>query len=143
MSSKGLETIIELGLFDKKINFSAAYTLTETKNVTPNDVNYGHVLPFVPKHSLKTGLIFSHLSFSGGANFRFSSSCFGSESNELLSKIKYHHLTDAFLQYAVTVSGIESTLRLEINNIYDSEYIVLPYYPTPLRNYKLSFLIKY
>ena len=143
VQSKGMESNIELAFFEKALNLNANYSYTEAINSTAGDVNEGKLIPFIPKHNFRTGLSVNYWKIGFGFQFRFVSSRYSEESNERLSKLDYYHLADAFIQYKTKITGLETSLKFETNNVYNSEYVVMPYYPTPLRDYKFSIIINY
>jgi len=141
--SKGMEANVEAFIWKKTVKLYSNYSYTEAVNVTKDDINEGKLLPFVPKHNLRAGFDANYSNISLGLQFRFISSTYSEESNERLSKIDYYHLADIFVQYKTKIKGVETAFKIESNNIYNSEYVVIPYYPTPLRDYKLSININY
>jgi iron complex outermembrane receptor protein len=143
VESKGLESFINLNLFDKMFDLNFSYTYTNAVNSTKGDINEGKLIPFIPEHNVSSGLVFNYDPLTLGFSFRFLSSTYSEESNNRLSKIDYYHLADAFIQLKLKIYNISSNLRLEVNNLYNSEYVVIPYYPTPLRDFKFSFTINY
>lgn len=143
VESKGIESSINLSLFDEMLDLNFNYTYTNAVNSTKGDINEGKLIPFIPEHNINSGLIFNYDPLTIGFSFRFLSSTYSEESNNRLSKIDYYHLTDAFIQFKLKIYNLSSNLKLEINNVYNSEYVVIPYYPTPLRDFKFTFTINY
>jgi vitamin B12 transporter len=143
VSSTGFESNLELGFFNKILVLSASYSYTEAKNITMNDVNKDKLLPYIPKHTFKSGLVLQYGKIGFGAQFRFFSSRYSEESNDYLSKLDYYHLMDSYIQYTTKLFSLETIFKCEMNNLYNSEFVVMPYYPTPLRDYKVSIIIKY
>jgi iron complex outermembrane receptor protein len=143
VKSDGIEYFLEFLFFDRVLSLSGSYTYTNSKNISDGDANEGKFLPFIPRHNMIASIGFSKWNISSGLQFRFISSRYTDESNSRISQLRYYHLADLYLQYKFNLFQLEVFIKLETNNMYNSEYVVLPYYPTPLREYKLSFNINY
>ena len=143
VKSNGIESFIEFLFFDRQLSLSGSYTYTNSKNISDGDVNEGKLLPYIPNHNVIATMGFSKWDMSSGVQFRFISSRYTDQSNSRISKLDYYHLADLYLQYKFDLFKFKAFIKLETNNMYNSEYVVMPYYPTPLREYKLSFSINY
>jgi len=143
VKSEGIESFLEFLFFDRLFSLSSSYTYTNSKNISKDNVNERKLIPYIPKHNVIASAMVSKWHISLGLQFRFISSRYTDESNSRLSKLDYYHLADSYLQYEFNLFKLKTVIKVEANNMYNSEYVVMPYYPTPLREYKLSFSLNY
>jgi outer membrane cobalamin receptor len=126
------------------VTLNAGYSYNNTfKNSEdfPGDPSYGKQLIYIPLHDFKFGAESAYK--NTGINMfgyytakRYSDS----ENKNMMENI---FTLDGNIFYKLNLFRISAVLRMEVNNITNSNYQVIAGYPMPLRNYRFSITIKY
>jgi iron complex outermembrane receptor protein len=149
--SKSISSVINLNLNtqileseDALITLKTGYSYNNTfKNSVdfPGDPSYGKQLIYIPMHDFKFGAESAYK--NAGINLfgyytakRYSDS----ENKNMMDNI---FTLDGNIFYKANILKISAVLRMEVNNITNSDYQVIAGYPMPLRNYKFSLTFKY
>ena len=124
----------------------ASYTNSDTRKTSPDspdDQTVGKQLPYLPSEvaslscALTLGRATVHLqhSFTG---FRFAT-----ETNDPRFLLPGYNKTDASVVLRLTERPISSDIRLEISNMFNTDYQLLPNFPMPLRTVAVKASIAY
>jgi iron complex outermembrane receptor protein len=113
----------------------------KTSESYPDDPTKDNLIPYVPEFSANINI--------GTEFYKFEINLFyshlGSRYSDLTNRVSLSpvNTVDGNVGYELFIFGISSGLRLEINNLFDADYEVIPGYPMPLRNYRITFSIAY
>ena len=136
---RGLELQFK-GRLNQENSFSAGffanYTFQRAVDVTRKDANwYRHQIPYVPGESFSGGINFEYDSFSLGFNSMFSGHRYVLAENiyENMLSSWWHH--DFVTGYRFHAGKTLLHIRLEINNIFNTQYEVIRSYPMPGRGF--------
>ncbi|MCX6166191.1 MAG: TonB-dependent receptor, partial [Ignavibacteriae bacterium] len=122
---------------DMQIGFIYNYTYNKSIKVSedyPGDPSYGKQIFYVPIELSKINL---SASFKGsGINLFYSFTGKRFSDIENLVRLPVIDLLDGNIYYIFEVTKIKMNAKIEVNNILNEDYRVIPGYPMPLRNYK-------
>ena len=149
ISSSESDIISLDGKFSKKISealvisFSLNYTYNSSVKSSedyPGDPGYRKQLLYVPIELFKSNLGIEFRDVSINLFYNFTGKRFTNTANT--GYLPAIDLADANVIYSFNYNIIKLKLKAEINNLFNTDYMVMPGYPMPLRNYKftLSFL---
>ncbi|RYY45824.1 MAG: TonB-dependent receptor [Chitinophagaceae bacterium] len=145
---KGLDLSANTGWFLKNLHFSArvAYTYQDAANFSDrSSSSYKNQLAYTPKHSGAIGFGMEYKQFTINYNGVLSSYRYrlGDQIPENVVKEWASH--DISLGYRLTTKTGRSDYRLtfELNNIFNSQYEVIKFYPMPRLNYRIGIIANF
>ncbi|OGU10355.1 MAG: hypothetical protein A2X61_03425 [Ignavibacteria bacterium GWB2_35_12] len=142
VQTKGLEIRLLSSLFEKIINFQLAYTLQEAIDKSSESPTYGMLIPYVPQELIAGSIDYNLQGFILGLNFQYSSYYYTLPGNSLNNLMPSYTILNAFVSKNVELSGTIIELRIDCNNLFDSQYSVVWKYPMPGRLIKGRISIK-
>lgn len=115
-------------------NFGINYTWQQAQDLTPGGYNYGHQIPYIPRHSgsFTTGL--NYKAWDLHYSFIYTGERYSQKTNILINYIEPWYTSDVSLLYKYGAFGI----TVEVNNLLNQYYDVVLNFPMPGRNYRLS-----
>ena len=137
--SRGLESRFTLNYQKENLNlrWTAGYDLTHSTNLiasTLPKIAKGEQLWYTPLHQGVTRLNFKWKKISASYQHQFIGSSDGF--NEVLPS---YDLGNTSLQYAFSFKKCNNTVFLNINNIWNTSYIVVERRPMPRRNFQIGW----
>ncbi len=142
--STGLELIYQGGFFDRKIDLTLNYTLSDSRKInrdTEEDPSFNKQLLYLPKDVVNITLM-AHLDpFEISLAHSFVGRRYTREDNS--QWLPPYHLTHANMLLSIPIGLQKLFLRGEVNNIFDRGYQVFPFYPMPKRNYRIALGLAY
>jgi len=126
------------------VSLSGGVTFTEARKTSrdfPTDPSFDKYIFYVPRQSIKASAQFIWNSY--GLNFFYTHS--GMRFADMENKITLppHNILDANIFWKFSLYKIGGEIRLEANNITNSDFQVISGYPMPLRNYLIKFSLNY
>ncbi len=116
------------------INFS--YTFQKTIDISnPNDAAFNTQLPYTPVHSGSSSVYFFYKKFTTGYQFFFSSNRYRQGDVIADNRLPAWSSQDVSLTYKVSNCF---KIIAAANNIFNTQYEIIKYYPMPRFNYYLS-----
>lgn len=106
-----------------------------------NDPSKGKQIVYIPSEQVKSNLEFRYKSFGINLFYSYLGKRFSDAEN--LSAISPSSVVDGNVYYEFKISNFKSRLKLELNNISNTDYQYIPGYPMPLRNFLMSINIDY
>ncbi|MGA9115876.1 MAG: TonB-dependent receptor, partial [Bacteroidota bacterium] len=100
----------------------------------PGDPSLGKVLVFTPGRTFSARLLARSAIGTVGLVHRFVGRQFVSSVND--RELPSFHLTDCSLLLENAWAGAGLLLKLEVLNVFNTSYVVVPLYPMPLREYR-------
>jgi vitamin B12 transporter len=132
------------GRFSHTLKWSArlAYTWQQALDITdPSGAEYKNEIPYTPNHSGSALAVLYLRNWSMGYSFLFSGNRYALGANDPSNQVAGWNTQDFFLSCEIKAKNFVTTLKGEINNIFNEQYDVVQYYPMPGRSYKLSLTI--
>lgn len=128
--------------FQVRLDYDYTYNKSEKMSEDyPGDPSYGKQIFYVPIEISKINFEASYK--KSGINLFYS--FFGKRYSDFENKnsLPVIDLLDGNVYYSFGFSKITLSAKLEINNILNEDYSILPGYPMPLRNYKFIISLIY
>ena len=132
------------GKFSAMLKWSArfAYTWQRAIDVTdPSGAEYKNEIPYTPNNSGSAMAVLYYNTWSAGYSFLFSGVRYTLGENDPSNQLPGWNTQDLFIAWQLKAGDFQTTIRGEVNNIFDERYDVVHYYPMPGRSYKLSIII--
>jgi vitamin B12 transporter len=140
----GIRTESQLGNLYKGL-ISINYSYQRARNMTdPTESTYKNQLPYTPQHLINLNTGISRKNWGLYYNQMFSSLRFYNNNNNTTYKDDYlpaYGLADLSLIYKGRYRMYPIMLSAELNNLYNTNYVVVRSYPMPGRSFRISFQI--
>ena len=125
-----------------QISTNATFTVQDAKDVSDQTSTlYKTQLPYTPKHSGSGSLHLQYRQFSGNYNILFSSFRYKWGDPIYENLLQPFATNDVSISYLFKAKNAAYKLIFEANNIFNTQYEIVKYYPMPLSNYRLTFNI--
>lgn len=116
-----------------------AYTWQNALDITDRELStYKNKIPYTPDHSGSALLILGIRDWSAGYSMLFSGKRFAQRSNGPTNLLPAWFTHDISLNREIKFTKFRSAIKAELNNITDSRFDVVRYFPMPGRNFKIS-----
>ena len=132
------------GKLSSDIRWSAriAYTWQRALDVTDASGSlYKNEIPYTPNQSGSGMVALYYRIWSAGYSILFSGERYTLGENDPTNLLPGWCEQDVFVSAQIPFKNFQSTIRGEVNNLFDQQYDVIHYYPMPGRSYKLSITI--
>ncbi|MCD4732227.1 MAG: TonB-dependent receptor, partial [Bacteroidales bacterium] len=120
-------------------NILIGYTFVKSTNqekTGQNDQSFEKQLIYVPEHSVSGNVDYLFKSLIISFNTSFTGKRYVTRDNE--EYLPAYNISGIRIVKNFSVKKTSFNVRFEINNLWDSEYQAIQYYPMPGRNYRLS-----
>jgi iron complex outermembrane receptor protein len=141
VSSKGWELSAGLNAFENLFMVFYHHTVAQTIKVSadiPNDNTQNKILPFVPQESASISVGSAFSGFSVNLLYSFTGYRFETADNNPRYILPRYETVDMNISKSIVFPVISFRVRVEINNLTNTDYQHISGYPLPLRNYRLS-----
>lgn len=119
-----------------------AFTWQEALDITdPTSSKYKNQIPYTPEFSGSALAVLYYKSWSAGYSLLFSGNRYALDENDPTNLVPGWNTQDVFLSCQFNCGYFRTTVKGEVNNIFNEQYDVIRYYPMPGRSYKLSISI--
>ena len=132
------------GKFSSDLKWSAriAYTWQQAIDVTdPSSSVYKDEIPYTPNQSGSGMAAVYYKIWSAGYSILFSGERYTLGENDPTNLLPGWNEQDVFVSARLPFKYLQTTIKGEVNNIFNQQYDVVHYYPMPGRSYKLSITI--
>ena len=141
----GIDLTAEInGVLSPVINWSVriAYTLQRAEDVTdPTNGQYKDQIPYTPNNSGSGIATLSYKKWVLGYNILFSDYRYALEGDDDPSnKLPGWTTQDVFVSRSIQIHKIGASIKAGVNNIFDTRYDVVAFYPMPGRSYKIGIV---
>jgi vitamin B12 transporter len=137
----GLEANQQAG--DWNLNLKVNYALTRAINqtdISENDRSKGNQLPYTPLHKFQSTIMVGKGTFSTFLNHQMVGQRFlGTDGS---GRLDPYRLWDVGTNYNWTIRKMVGTLGFQINNLFNTDYQVMPLRAMPGRNYQLNLNVR-
>lgn len=106
----------------------------------PGDQAAGNQLVHIPRWQYRLSVSLLSGTVKAMASYRYTGERFTDENNQSL--IGAYSTLDLLISYHLEYRGIMSGIRWNINNLLDSDYEVIPFYPLPGRNHLVTITLR-
>ena len=146
--SRGLESKIDAsrswGQF--KLSIQGNYNLTKATNQKVADngniSEVGKQLIYTPLHTGKLNLTFATGSIKWGWWHHITGKQYTTGDNIDIQAVTKYGVSTLVIQQTFLLGSIENSLQIEVNNLFNENYLVRAGYPMPLRNIRIGLTIK-
>jgi vitamin B12 transporter len=119
-----------------------ACTWQQALDITdPSAAQYKNEIPYTPENSGSALTVFYYKSWSVGYSLLFSGRRYTLGENDPSNLLEGWITQDLFLACQINCRGFRTTIKGEVNNIFNEYYDVIHYYPMPGRSYQISITI--
>jgi outer membrane cobalamin receptor len=132
------------GKFSSSIKWSLriAYTLQKALDVTdPSSSEYKNEIPYTPDNSGSALAAVHYRQWSAGYSFLFSGERYALGENDPSNELDGWSTHDFFVARRFNFGSFQTTVKAELNNVFNERYDVIRYYPMPGRSYKISITL--
>lgn len=146
VSTSGLESALSFNYKQNKIssslNLMYAYTsATTTESDISNDASIGKQLIYVPENQVNATLRFSYLSFYSSWITGLTGRRYTTADNS--SYLPAYVINSLSAGYSIDHKANLYNISLTVDNIFNTSYETIAYYPQPGRSFSLKFLIQF
>jgi vitamin B12 transporter len=119
-----------------------AYTWQQALDYTdPTSPKYKNEIPYTPNNSGSALAVLYYRKWSAGYSFLFSGNRYALGENDPSNQVDGWNTQDIFIAYLIPFRDFQTTIKAEVNNLFNEQYDVIQFYPMPGRSYKLSIII--
>ena len=139
-SAKLSKTISE----NLSLSLNSGLQLTNAKKTSSsyeNDPTYNKYIPYIPLEAVNINVGLNYHFFEINLFYSYSGKRYSDYENK--RGMKPYNSIDGNISSSFSLFDVSAKLRLEINNITNTEYEVISGYPMPLRFYKLTLSLNY
>ena len=141
----GIDVNVQInGKLSSDLKWSArmAYTLQQALDVTdPSSSVYKDEIPYTPNQSGSGMTAVYYKIWSAGYSILFSGDRYTLGENDPTNLLPGWNEQEVFVSVQIPLKNFQTTIKGEVNNIFNQQYDVIHYYPMPGRSYKLSITI--
>jgi vitamin B12 transporter len=144
--SEGVELIATWRLLQRHLVVRGSYSNSDTRKVNAGnsgDQAAGKQLPFVPRETANVSLSFDLGAMSVDVNHLFTGYRYSTETNDPFFVLPGYHRTDGNVKITLTEQPFASSMRLEVTNIFDTDYQMFPNFPMPRRTFSIKLVVGY
>ncbi len=144
--SRGTETSSRVSYtynkFKTQIGFNSAYVLsTSTESNLENDASVNKQLIYTPRYNYGGNFSLTYNKFNISYYHNYVGYRFTTSDNT--SWLKPYHFANLKIGYQTSFQKLTLVTSLHINNLFNSNYMVIAQRPMPLRNYEISLTLIY
>ncbi|PKL85043.1 MAG: hypothetical protein CVV22_09890 [Ignavibacteriae bacterium HGW-Ignavibacteriae-1] len=143
VDSYGFELDLNGILFDNLLSYSFAYTRMNVIDKQPETPNYDKLLPYFPQESFGLTMFVTYSDFVLGNTFNYSSFAYSLRDNNHSSIIDNYLIYDVSLTKKFNFEQYSFQLRLDVKNLFDTEFEIIKNYPMPGRIFRASLQFIY
>jgi vitamin B12 transporter len=132
------------GRFSSELKWTAriACSWQQAIDVTdPSAAEYKNEIPYTPNLSGSALAALYYRNWSGGYSLIFSGKRYTLGENDPSNQLPGWNTQDVFISRQVNFKDFATTIKGEVNNVFNEQYDVIHYYPMPGRSYKISITI--
>jgi outer membrane receptor protein involved in Fe transport len=125
-----------------RANFSATYTYQNAVDVTnPTDSYYLQQIPYTPKNLLTLDAGFSYKRIGMYYNCIISSSRYFESDNVAQYYLAGYNVSNLSFNYSLLTQRHPLNIAFNINNLFNTSYVIVHSYPMPGLSYRISMQI--
>jgi len=131
------------GKFSSSLKWTArvAYTWQQALDVTdPSAAEYKNQIPYTPNQSGSAMAAIYYNSWSTGYSLIFSGNRYTLGENDPSNQLPAWNTQDVYISRQAHFSYFATTIKAEIENLFNEQYDIIHYYPMPGRSYKISII---
>ncbi|HMG81581.1 MAG TPA: hypothetical protein VK559_00970, partial [Ferruginibacter sp.] len=117
-----------------------AYTWQQALNSDPASEEYKDQIPYTPNNSGSAIVAAGYKGWRAGYNLLFSDYRYVLGANSPANRLPGWITQGAFVNKTVAIHQVQANIKLAVENIFDTKYYVVNYYPMPGRSYNISII---
>lgn len=133
----GVQGNIELSS-SMNADFSINTTIQQALDKTPDGNYYGEDIPYAPRNSNAASVSVYYRSWVLGSSLSYSGGKYSSRLSIPSNYIEDWFLQDFSLSYLFNFASSKFKVTGEVNNLYNTDYVILNNYPMPGRNFRIG-----
>ncbi len=127
---------------EMKWSLRLAYTWQKAIDVTdPASAEYKNEIPYTPENSGSMLAAIYYKTWTAGYSILFSGERYTLGENDPTNLLPGWITQDLFISCKIPFREFSTTIKGEVNNMFNEHYDVIHYYPMPGRSYQLSLII--
>lgn len=141
VSSSGVEIRLAVSLFDKAVRMQYMHQFTKAVKTSAEFINDGtqnKILPYTPQENSTAVVSATIRNASIAVTHSFVGYRFESQDNDPRFVLSSYMITDVSGSYSIDADPLTIIVKSAIKNLFNTDYIIISGYPTPLRNYSLG-----
>ncbi len=143
VKSTGVETSFKWSGFDDLIDLQIHHSITNALNKSGDDKTCDKQIIYVPKETASIGISMNFSIISLNVLHTFVSHRFTTADNDPNNFLPSYQITSGNVIASFPLARFKVTTKLEVNNIFNTNYQVLASYPMPLSNYRFVLGMDY
>lgn len=144
---KGIDITAEAnGNFNQSLQWFVRLTYTWQNAIDATDpasTKYKNRIPYTPDHSGSAIASLTYKKWDAGYSLTFSGTRYTLGDNNPFNELNGWAVHDLFISRKIKTKLFGTTIKTELNNLTDTRYDVIKYYPMPGRSYKISLLFNH
>lgn len=141
--SRGIEASTSGQFFDTSLMVRLSYTRQIATDETVGSLTYQRILPTIPQELFTASIAYRYRQSSVGCSANYSSFRYFTADNSAESLLPSYAQVNIYSEYIITLFSAETILRLECNNLLNTQYSVIVNYPMPARSFRLGMRMKF
>ena len=134
--------------FNKSLSInsiSISYTLQQSLDKSINTQTYNKQLPYIPNELVSTLISFNSFDYIIGGKLEYSSHRYYLADNSANALLPSYYIVDLFIKSAdiILYKDCKLNIRLDIKNIFNTQYTIINNYIMPQRQFRLSLGVAY
>ena len=140
--SRGLEFIINTSLFNKILNARLSYTLQSVTDNNKYSATYVSQIVYVPQEMFSAKISLTNNGYYFGCNAQYKGFTYYLSENVYSTVIPAYWLLNLNFSKLFSIRKSDVTLKFDVLNILNKQYIVIKNYPMPGRMFRLGLQYK-
>ncbi len=140
--SRGIEFVFDVPIFDDNLSIGGSYTIQSVINNNKNSDTYGNQVVYVPQEMLTAKIDAKLKGFYADFNTQYSGFTYYLPENVFSSVIPAYWLLNLNLSKKFDIGYSDLTIKFDIINLLDEQYVVIKNYPMPGRIFRLGIEFK-
>jgi iron complex outermembrane receptor protein len=121
------------------VNYAMTHAINQT-DISENDRSKGNQLPYTPLHKFQSIIMVGKGTFSTFLNYQLVGERFSGTDGS--GRLDPYQLWDLGGNYNWSIRNLNGSLGFQINNLFNTDYQVMPLRAMPGRNYQLNLNVK-
>jgi vitamin B12 transporter len=142
---RGLDVVIKSQFkpfYNWKASLTANYTYQNAVDITnPTDSYYLEQIPYTPKNTLALNAGIIYKQFGVYYNQILAAHRYYTSNNTPQYYLPGYTITDASAAYNFKINSVPVLASIEVNNLYNNNYVIVNGYPMPGRSFRFTFQI--
>jgi len=136
--SRGIELSAGGDIFRELLTAKIAYSRQLTTDESINSLTLGKQIPYIPQEIISASIVATIEKSMVGISANYSSFRFTLADNAIESVIPSYNQVNLFMEQKLIIEGINLSLRVDCNNLFNENYSIILNYPMPGRGFRFG-----